>query len=81
MPRIRRNAYQQVSEIDKFEFDRSRIVAYGGCGLLFRDIARRTGRHPTLPCEYEINELLRVIHAGSQRPPMTDAWEDRYFVK
>lgn len=39
---IRKNSYQQVSENDK-----GRVVAYREFGLLFRDIARRTGRNPT----------------------------------
>ncbi|GFT45829.1 hypothetical protein TNCV_1781611 [Trichonephila clavipes] len=43
MPRKRRNAYQRVSE-----FDPGIIFAYLECGLLFRDIALRTGRDTTI---------------------------------
>lgn len=80
MPRIRRrNAYQQVSE-----FDRGRIVAYRECGLSFRDIARRTGRHPTTVMRIWnqwVAEGHTERHAGSQRPPMTNAREDRHIVR
>ncbi|GFW54787.1 hypothetical protein TNCV_2654271 [Trichonephila clavipes] len=41
MPRIRRNAYQQVSE-----FDRGRIVAYRECALPLRNVTCRSGRNP-----------------------------------
>ncbi|GFU71805.1 transposable element Tcb1 transposase, partial [Trichonephila clavipes] len=40
--RKQRSAFDQVSE-----FDRGRIVAYGYCGLCFREIGSRVGRNQT----------------------------------
>ncbi|GFX77922.1 transposable element Tcb1 transposase [Trichonephila clavipes] len=41
--RKQRSAFDQVSE-----FDRERIVAYQDCGLPFREIGSRVGRHQTI---------------------------------
>ncbi|GFX51585.1 transposable element Tcb1 transposase [Trichonephila clavipes] len=40
--RKQRSAFDQVSE-----FDRGRMVAYGDCGLSFREIGSRVGRNQT----------------------------------
>ena len=80
MPRIRRrNGYQHVSE-----FDSGRIVAYRECGLSFRDIATRIGRNPTTVMRIWnrwVQEGHTERHAGSQRPPATNAREDRHVVR
>ena len=66
------------------EFDRGRIIACRECGLLFHDIIRRTGRHPPIVMGIW-NQWIAVGHteghAGSQRPPTTNAWEDRHMVR
>lgn len=62
MPRIIiRNAYQQVSA-----FGRDRDVAYEECWLSLRDMCIKVIEIQLLPCEYGINEGLRITMNGLQ---------------
>lgn len=80
MPRVkRRNTYQHVSE-----FDRGRIIAYRDCGLSYRDIAARVGRDPMTSkriWDRWVQEGNTERHAGSQRPPITNARQDRHVIR
>ena len=75
----KRNVYQQVSE-----FERGRIIVYQKCGLSFFEINCLTGWHPSTVMRIW-NQWVAEGHtewyAGSQSPPMTNAWEDRHIVR
>ena len=58
------------------EFDERRIVTYRESRLTLRDIARRTDQHPSIVIRIWnqwADESNTEQHAGSQRPPMTNA--------
>ena len=74
--RIIRNAYLQVSE-----FDKDRIIAHQEFGLPFRDVALRTGQHPSIVMRICVAEGYTERHAMSQCPSMINSQEDRYIVR
>ncbi|GFW80892.1 transposable element Tcb1 transposase [Trichonephila clavipes] len=72
-------AFDQVSE-----FDRGRIVAYGDCGLSFREIGSRVGRHQTTVMRISdcwMQEGTTNRHGRSHPPQCTISREDRQIVR
>ncbi|GFW89390.1 transposable element Tcb1 transposase [Trichonephila clavipes] len=69
------SAFDQVSE-----FDRGRIVAYRGCGLIFSEIGNRVGRNQTTVmriCDRWMQEGTTGRRDRLHPPPCTTSREDR----
>ncbi|GFT95048.1 transposable element Tcb1 transposase [Trichonephila clavipes] len=76
--RKHRSAFDQVSEID-----RGRIVAYGDCGLSFREISSRVGRNQTTVmriCDRWMQEGTTDRRGRSHPTQCTTSREDRQIV-